>query len=104
MAIQFHDLFAAMGFGCITGVVCHLVQIAFLMLMKRNCSDDYGCGKCGYDVRGNEGVHCPECGSDLRVVGIKPRCIIQINECRPSVFISASISLMTFSFLCSMWL
>lgn len=28
------------------------------------------CGKCGYCVRGIEGLTCPECGSDLREVGI----------------------------------
>jgi hypothetical protein len=28
------------------------------------------CGKCGYCVRGLESSICPECGSDLRVVGI----------------------------------
>jgi len=30
------------------------------------------CGKCGYIVRGIEGFTCPECGSDLREVGIIP--------------------------------
>lgn len=28
------------------------------------------CGQCGYCVRGIEGLICPECGSDLREVGI----------------------------------
>lgn len=28
------------------------------------------CGGCGYCVRGIEGLTCPECGSDLREVGI----------------------------------
>src|SRR5262245_27162203 len=28
------------------------------------------CGSCGYCVRGLEGMICPECGSDLREVGI----------------------------------
>jgi len=30
------------------------------------------CGKCGYCVRGISGLICPECGSDLREVGIIP--------------------------------
>jgi hypothetical protein len=30
------------------------------------------CGKCGYCVRGVPGLVCPECGSDLREVGIVP--------------------------------
>lgn len=29
------------------------------------------CGECGYPVRGNRGVSCPECGSELFLVGIK---------------------------------
>lgn len=29
------------------------------------------CGKCGYPARGITTVHCPECGADLREVGIK---------------------------------
>ncbi len=28
------------------------------------------CGKCGYIVRGISTLTCPECGSDLREVGI----------------------------------
>lgn len=33
-------------------------------------SPEPACGKCGYCVRGIEGLTCPECGSDLREVGI----------------------------------
>jgi hypothetical protein len=29
-----------------------------------------GCGRCGYDVRGLPTFACPECGADLREVGI----------------------------------
>ena len=28
------------------------------------------CGECGYRVEGVSGLRCPECGSDLREVGI----------------------------------
>lgn len=28
------------------------------------------CGKCGYPARGIDSLHCPECGADLREVGI----------------------------------
>jgi len=31
---------------------------------------DMSCGGCGYAVRGLEGLNCPECGADLRQVGI----------------------------------
>lgn len=33
---------------------------------------DPTCGKCGYCVRGIMTLTCPECGSDLREVGIRP--------------------------------
>ena len=29
-----------------------------------------GCGRCGYGVTGLTSMQCPECGADLRVVGI----------------------------------
>jgi rRNA maturation endonuclease Nob1 len=29
------------------------------------------CGACGYIVKGLPGRVCPECGSDLRVVGVE---------------------------------
>ena len=35
-------------------------------------SDIATCGKCGYAVRGVSTFNCPECGSDLREVGIVP--------------------------------
>ena len=31
---------------------------------------EMSCGGCGYAVRGLQGVNCPECGADLRKVGI----------------------------------
>lgn len=33
---------------------------------------EMACGGCGYAVRGLEALNCPECGADLRMVGIKP--------------------------------
>ena len=33
-------------------------------------SGEMSCGACGYAVRGLEALNCPECGADLRVVGI----------------------------------
>src|SRR3954447_5995894 len=34
---------------------------------------DARCARCGYCVRGVVGLTCPECGSDLREVGIRSR-------------------------------
>lgn len=31
---------------------------------------EMSCGGCGYAVRGLPGLNCPECGADLRAVGI----------------------------------
>lgn len=31
---------------------------------------EMACGGCGYSVRGLEQLNCPECGADLRAVGI----------------------------------
>ena len=31
---------------------------------------EMSCGACGYAVRGLEALNCPECGADLRTVGI----------------------------------
>jgi len=35
-----------------------------------DADDGAVCGKCGYSARGLPGLDCPECGSDLREVGI----------------------------------
>jgi hypothetical protein len=37
---------------------------------RANSAAEPACGQCGYCVRGIEGLICPECGSDLREVGI----------------------------------
>src|SRR5437588_12839068 len=36
----------------------------------RNKATEPRCGRCGYNVTGLPGTICPECGSDLREVGI----------------------------------
>lgn len=33
-------------------------------------SGEMSCGACGYPVRGLQALNCPECGADLRIVGI----------------------------------
>lgn len=48
-----------------------LGAFAVIMIVRSNKSTDSGtCGKCGYSVTGLTEFQCPECGSDLREVGI----------------------------------
>jgi hypothetical protein len=56
-------------FTAVVGVVVHTI----VRWRGRGRSEDGlpRCGKCGYAVCGLRGGHvCPECGSDLRAVGI----------------------------------
>lgn len=38
---------------------------------KGGTKSEMSCGGCGYAVRGLEALNCPECGADLRQVGIQ---------------------------------
>ena len=59
-------------------VVTALVGVAVETLLQRERLREEGlyrlaeprCGRCGYIVIGLPGHVCPECGSDLRVVGV----------------------------------
>ena len=60
-------VFAAIPLGCLGG----LIVLWVLVLKRRHKRGEMsGCGKCGYAVEGLQGWMCPECGSDLRRVGI----------------------------------
>lgn len=58
-----------------------LLMAAVIGLMRRSLfrgpstpsagSEGNRCGHCGYSVRGATSLHCSECGSDLREVGIR---------------------------------
>jgi len=37
---------------------------------RKGAAGEMACAGCGYSVRGLEQLHCPECGADLRAVGI----------------------------------
>ena len=37
---------------------------------RSGSGNEMSCGGCGYAVRGLEALNCPECGADLRMVGI----------------------------------
>ncbi|MEM9414258.1 MAG: hypothetical protein AAGA29_02115 [Planctomycetota bacterium] len=51
-------------FGLVTGLVL------WLTAGKTRGGGEMACGGCGYSVRGLEQLNCPECGADLRTVGI----------------------------------
>ena len=53
-------------------VVCFGLLMAAFLLGRRagNRGGASTCGNCGYDVTGLTDLRCPECGSDLRQVGI----------------------------------
>jgi len=52
-------------------LVCPIAVVAAIMLFRRRKGPTHPiCGKCGYAVRGLPTFTCPECGSDLREVGI----------------------------------
>lgn len=59
------------------GLLCVLVALVvlsvplILLLLRRKAPTDPVCGRCGYNVRGLPSMTCPECGSDLREVGIR---------------------------------
>ncbi len=72
-----------MWFGFIIGLLFLIIPLAYLLasvvglsylwyrvLKVKRGSDLPTCAKCGYAVRGLMGLECPECGADLREVGI----------------------------------
>ncbi|MBI1338378.1 MAG: hypothetical protein GC164_15660 [Phycisphaera sp.] len=68
----------ALGFKIIflvlVAAVVALVAMVIARLIRKPKANTaaYACGQCGYDVRYASGVECPECGADLRTVGIFP--------------------------------
>lgn len=47
----------------------------FYLRHRRLAAESAGsatCGQCGYALRGTTAFECPECGADLREVGMKP--------------------------------
>jgi hypothetical protein len=47
-----------------------LTVVMFVLKLARKPVTSPSCGKCGYEVAGLEVLRCPECGGDLREVGI----------------------------------
>lgn len=48
-----------------------LLIIAARRRMRSRGATEPSCGQCGYAVRGLTTFTCPECGADLREVGIR---------------------------------
>ncbi len=51
--------------GCLAGI-----GVLWFFVLRRPKLRRPSCGQCGYAVEGLESMSCPECGSDLREVGI----------------------------------
>jgi hypothetical protein len=47
-----------------------LITLGLVLVLRRRGRGKPVCGACGYAVAGLETLKCPECGSDLREVGI----------------------------------
>ena len=51
------------------------------------------CGRCAYDVRGLPGRVCPECGSDLRIVGFRRPGVIPWPRPRQAFYVIVAVLL-----------
>lgn len=61
-------VFLVGGLGSLAG----LLYIGIRALKQPSLSHGLAnCGRCGYGVRGNASLACPECGADFREVGIR---------------------------------
>ena len=60
-------LFLVFGVLCVVGLI---VGIILWATSGSGGSSEMSCGGCGYVVRGLSQLTCPECGADLREVGI----------------------------------
>lgn len=57
-------ILAAILIGLVLGLIMWLTN------GSKGYDGEMACGGCGYAVRGLEALNCPECGADLRMVGI----------------------------------
>ena len=61
--------FFGIVFFLVAAIAVGAVFVCFVLL-RRSKVRSPSCGACGYDVAGLDGLRCPECGADLRTVGI----------------------------------
>jgi hypothetical protein len=60
------------GLGLLLGISSLIgIAVLFWVALRRPPTRQPSCGHCGYAVEGLEALSCPECGSDLRKVGIE---------------------------------
>ena len=67
MASLFGLVFLVIALLVVVGLI---VGIVLWATSKGGGSSEMSCGGCGYVVRGLSQLNCPECGADLREVGI----------------------------------
>ncbi len=65
MAVSFFGLLLLLLVGGGAALV-----VAGVVVARRGSGSGLACGKCGYATHGLTSLDCPECGSDLREVGI----------------------------------
>ena len=53
-------------------LITTVFAVRMIKARKRDPAVSGTCGRCGYMVRGLTTFSCPECGADLREVGINP--------------------------------
>ncbi len=63
-------LFLIIPFAYLLASVVGLSYLWYRVLKGKRGGDLPTCARCGYGVRGLAGLNCPECGADLREVGI----------------------------------
>src|ERR1700710_2036262 len=66
-----------------------ILVTTIILFRRRGRAAQSACGHCGYDVRGLPTFTCPECGSDLRQVGIRSSGVVAGN---PFLLFSSSLT------------
>lgn len=67
-ALQLFTMSIVLFAFVILGLIAHAIYCC--MLPQEHRPTEPACGECFYAVAGNDSLRCPECGSDLRQVGI----------------------------------
>lgn len=82
--------------GWIIFTIAGVLVIVWLHRRAKAVSDRSGatCGQCGYIVRGLDSFECPECGADLREVGMLPPTETKTLRGRINRFLAADLVLL----------